>query len=60
MAVATMRPEAQPQYPAIKPGMMGMFIIHPAAPDEDPVDRDFAWMTHASNPVLVISTWAIR
>jgi cytochrome c oxidase subunit 3 len=27
MAVATMRPEQQPQYPAIKPGMMGMYIF---------------------------------
>ena len=27
MAVATMRPESQPQYPAIKPGMMGMYIF---------------------------------
>jgi cytochrome c oxidase subunit 3 len=27
MAVATMRPEPQPQYPAIKPGMMGMYIF---------------------------------
>ena len=27
MAVATMRPEAGPQYPAIKPGMMGMYIF---------------------------------
>jgi cytochrome c oxidase subunit 3 len=27
MAVATMRPEIQPQYPAIKPGMMGMYIF---------------------------------
>jgi cytochrome c oxidase subunit 3 len=27
MAVAVMRPEAQPQYPAIKPGMMGMYIF---------------------------------
>jgi FtsP/CotA-like multicopper oxidase with cupredoxin domain len=28
-------------------GMMGMFVIHPKNPDEDRVDRDFAWMTHA-------------
>ena len=28
-------------------GMMGMFIIHPKDPNDDPVDRDFAWMTHA-------------
>jgi cytochrome c oxidase subunit III len=27
MAVATMRPEQTPQYPAIKPGMMGMYIF---------------------------------
>jgi cytochrome c oxidase subunit III len=27
MAVATMQPEATPQYPAIKPGMMGMYIF---------------------------------
>ena len=27
MAVATMRPEQHPQYPAIKPGMMGMYIF---------------------------------
>ena len=27
MAVATMRPSASPQYPAIKPGMMGMYIF---------------------------------
>jgi cytochrome c oxidase subunit 3 len=27
MAVATMRSEAAPQYPAIKPGMMGMYIF---------------------------------
>src|SRR5258705_3185341 len=27
MAVATMHPEAGPQYPAIKPGMMGMYIF---------------------------------
>jgi cytochrome c oxidase subunit 3 len=27
MAVATMRPEVQPEYPAIKPGMMGMYIF---------------------------------
>ena len=27
MAVATLRPEQQPQYPAIKPGMMGMYIF---------------------------------
>jgi cytochrome c oxidase subunit 3 len=27
MAVATMRQEQQPQYPAIKPGMMGMYIF---------------------------------
>ena len=27
MAVATMRPERTPQYPAIKPGMMGMYIF---------------------------------
>ncbi|HEV2034424.1 MAG TPA: heme-copper oxidase subunit III [Candidatus Dormibacteraeota bacterium] len=27
MAVATMRPEVAPQYPAIKPGMMGMYIF---------------------------------
>ncbi|HEV2026941.1 MAG TPA: cytochrome c oxidase subunit 3 [Candidatus Dormibacteraeota bacterium] len=27
MAVAVMRPETQPQYPAIKPGMMGMYIF---------------------------------
>ncbi len=27
MAVATMRPEPAPQYPAIKPGMMGMYIF---------------------------------
>jgi cytochrome c oxidase subunit III len=27
MAVATMRPELQPEYPAIKPGMMGMYIF---------------------------------
>ena len=27
MAVATMRHEPQPQYPAIKPGMMGMYIF---------------------------------
>ena len=27
MAVATMRPEAPPQFPAIKPGMMGMYIF---------------------------------
>ncbi len=27
MAVATMRPEQAPQYPAIKPGMMGMYIF---------------------------------
>jgi cytochrome c oxidase subunit III len=27
MAVAVMRPEAEPQYPAIKPGMMGMYIF---------------------------------
>jgi cytochrome c oxidase subunit III len=27
MAVAAMRPEAAPQYPAIKPGMMGMYIF---------------------------------
>jgi cytochrome c oxidase subunit 3 len=27
MAIATMRPEASPQYPAIKPGMMGMYIF---------------------------------
>ena len=27
MAVATMRPEPTPQYPAIKPGMMGMYIF---------------------------------
>jgi len=27
MAVATMRPEVGPQYPAIKPGMMGMYIF---------------------------------
>ena len=27
MAVATMRPEVSPQYPAIKPGMMGMYIF---------------------------------
>ena len=27
MAVATMRPERVPEYPAIKPGMMGMYIF---------------------------------
>ena len=27
MAVASMRPERVPQYPAIKPGMMGMYIF---------------------------------
>jgi cytochrome c oxidase subunit III len=27
MAVATMRPQAAPEYPAIKPGMMGMYIF---------------------------------
>ena len=27
MAVAVMRPETQPQYPSIKPGMMGMYIF---------------------------------
>ncbi len=27
MAVAAMRPEQTPQYPAIKPGMMGMYIF---------------------------------
>jgi cytochrome c oxidase subunit 3 len=27
MAVATMQPEAAPQYPSIKPGMMGMYIF---------------------------------
>ncbi len=27
MAVATMHPEPSPQYPAIKPGMMGMYIF---------------------------------
>jgi cytochrome c oxidase subunit 3 len=27
MAVATLRPEPTPQYPAIKPGMMGMYIF---------------------------------
>jgi len=27
MAVATMRPEQAPEYPAIKPGMMGMYIF---------------------------------
>ena len=27
MAVATLRPEPAPQYPAIKPGMMGMYIF---------------------------------
>jgi cytochrome c oxidase subunit III len=27
MAVAGIRPEASPQYPAIKPGMMGMYIF---------------------------------
>jgi cytochrome c oxidase subunit 3 len=27
MAVATMQPHASPQYPAIKPGMMGMYIF---------------------------------
>jgi len=27
MAVATVHPEQQPQYPAIKPGMMGMYIF---------------------------------
>src|SRR3982074_964964 len=27
MAVALMRPQASPQYPAIKPGMMGMYIF---------------------------------
>src|ERR1051326_5605984 len=27
MAVATMRHEPSPQYPAIKPGMMGMYIF---------------------------------
>src|SRR5258707_13506006 len=27
MAVATMRHEQEPQYPAIKPGMMGMYIF---------------------------------
>jgi cytochrome c oxidase subunit 3 len=27
MAVATIRPEPAPQYPAIKPGMMGMYIF---------------------------------
>ena len=27
MAVATMQPERGPQYPAIKPGMMGMYIF---------------------------------
>jgi cytochrome c oxidase subunit III len=27
MAVATMQPEAAPEYPAIKPGMMGMYIF---------------------------------
>jgi cytochrome c oxidase subunit 3 len=27
MAVATMRPQVSPQYPAIKPGMMGMYIF---------------------------------
>jgi cytochrome c oxidase subunit 3 len=27
MAVATLRQEQQPQYPAIKPGMMGMYIF---------------------------------
>jgi cytochrome c oxidase subunit 3 len=27
VAVATMRPEPSPQYPAIKPGMMGMYIF---------------------------------
>jgi cytochrome c oxidase subunit 3 len=27
MAVATMRPEMTPEYPAIKPGMMGMYIF---------------------------------
>jgi cytochrome c oxidase subunit 3 len=27
MAVATMRPEASPQYPSIKPGMTGMYIF---------------------------------
>jgi cytochrome c oxidase subunit 3 len=27
MAVATMTPQAGPQYPAIKPGMMGMYIF---------------------------------
>jgi cytochrome c oxidase subunit III len=27
MAVATMRPQASPEYPAVKPGMMGMYIF---------------------------------
>jgi heme/copper-type cytochrome/quinol oxidase subunit 3 len=27
MAVATIQPHASPQYPAIKPGMMGMYIF---------------------------------
>jgi cytochrome c oxidase subunit 3 len=27
MAVATMQPQAAPEYPAIKPGMMGMYIF---------------------------------
>ncbi len=27
MAVASIRPEQQPEYPAIKPGMMGMYIF---------------------------------
>jgi cytochrome c oxidase subunit 3 len=27
MSVATMKPEASPQFPAIKPGMMGMYIF---------------------------------
>lgn len=28
-------------------GMMGLFIIHPRAPEPDPVDRDYAMMLHA-------------
>jgi len=28
-------------------GMMGLFIIHPKAPEEPPIDRDFAVMLHA-------------
>jgi len=27
-------------------GMMGMFIVHPKAPEDPPVDRDFCFMLH--------------